>query len=115
MKFSLAALCVSPILGLCACSSQVSTAKFCTDVNSASVQFAALQSQATPPLVQGAAKAMAHLAHEAPSPIKSAVDVEATAYQKWAMTGSNGPLTGNAFSAADDQLSTWLHLNCKGH
>lgn len=114
MKSSLAALCLTPILGLCACSSQVSTAKFCADVNSASVQFAALQSQATPSLVHGAAKSMAHLAEEAPSPIKSAVQVEAAAYQKWAKTGSNVPLTGNAFSAADDQLSTWLQLNCKG-
>lgn len=115
MRISLAALCVTPILGLCACSSHASRAAFCSDVNSASVQFAALQSQATPPLVRGAAKAMAHLADEAPSQVKSAVEVEATAYQEWAKTGSNAPLTGNAFSAADDQLSTWLHLNCKGH
>ena len=115
MRFSLAALCVTAMLTLCACSSHASPSAFCSDVNSASVQFAALQSQATPPLIQGAAKAMAHLADEAPSQIKSAVEVEATAYQEWAKTGSNAPLTGNAFSAADDQLSTWLHLNCKGH
>ncbi len=115
MRYPLAALCVTPLLALCACSSHASRAAFCTDVNAASVQFAALQSQATPPLIQGAAKAMAHLADEAPSQIKPAVEVEATAYQAWAKTGSNAPLTQNAFTAADDQLSTWLHLNCKRH
>jgi hypothetical protein len=115
MRFPLAALCVTPLLVLCACSSQVSTSTFCTDVNAASVKFAALQSQATPPLVQGAADAMAHLANEAPSQIRHAVQVEATAYKEWVKTGSNAPLTQNSFSAADDQLSTWLHLNCKGH
>jgi hypothetical protein len=47
MRYALAALYVTPLLALCACSSHVSRAAFCTDV--------------------------------------------------------------------DDQLSTWLHLNCKGH
>lgn len=115
MRFPLASLIVTSTLALCACSSQVSRSAFCTDVNAASVKFAALQSEATPPLIQGAAKAMAHLAHEAPSQIRPAVRVEAAAYRQWAKTGSNAPLTQNSFTAADDQLSTWLHLNCKGH
>ena len=115
MRYPLTALCAAPLLALCGCSSHASPAAFCTDVNAASVKFAALQSQATPPLIQGAAKAMAHLADEAPSQIKPAVEVEATAYKTWAKTGSNAPLTQNAFTAADDQLSAWLHLNCKGH
>ena len=115
MRFSLVALCAAPLLSLGACSSHASRAAFCTDVDAASVQFAALQSQATPPLVQGAAKAMAHLADEAPAQIQPAVAVEATAYKEWAKTGSNTPLTQDSFTAADNQLSTWLHLNCKGH
>lgn len=115
MRRSIFTLCIIPILGLCGCSSHASTADFCTDVNAASVKFAALQSQATPPLIQGAANSMAHLADEAPSQIKSAVEVEAKAYKAWAKTGSNAPLTEDSFTAADNQLSTWLHLNCKGH
>jgi hypothetical protein len=115
MRFPIAGLIVIPLLALCACSTQVSPSAFCTDVNAASVQFAGLQDQATKPMIQGAAKAMAHLADEAPSQIRSAVKVEAAAYREWAKTGSNAPMTQNSFTAADDQLSTWLHLNCKGH
>ncbi len=115
MRFPLAGLIVTAMLALCACSTHVSRSAFCSDVNAASVKFAALQSETTPPLIQGAAKAMAHLADEAPSQIQSAVKVEATAYEEWAKTGSNAPLTQNSFTAADDQLNTWLHLNCKGH
>lgn len=115
MRFPLAALCLTPMLALCACSSQVSTAAFCKDVNAASVKFAAIQDQATKPMVQGAAQAMARLAAEAPSQIRPAMKTEAAAYKQWAKTGSNAPLTRNSFTMADDQLSTWLHLNCKGH
>lgn len=115
MRFPLVALCLSPMLALCACSSHVSPAAFCADVNAASVKFAGIRDQATKPMVQGAARAMARLADEAPSQIRPAMKVEATAYKEWAKTGSNAPLTRHSFSVADDQLSTWLHLNCKGH
>lgn len=115
MRFPLAVLCVAPMLALGACSSHASRAAFCADVDAASVQFAGLQDQATRPMIQKAAQAMAHLASEAPSGIRPAMKAEATAYKEWAETGSNAPMTQTSFTVADDQLSTWLHLNCKGH
>lgn len=116
MRFPLAGLFVLPMLSLCACSPHTaSTAAFCADVNAASVQFAGLQDAATKPMIQGAAQAMARLADEAPSQIKPAMKAEAAAYKKWAKTGSNAALTQNSFTVADDQLSTWLLINCKHH
>ena len=114
MRLPLIALGLTSMLVLGACSAQVSTAHFCRDVNADSVKFAALQDQPTPALVKGAAQAMARLAAEAPSQIRPAMKTEAAAYHAWAKTGSNAPLTQSTFSAADDQLSAWLRLNCKG-
>ena len=117
MRIILTAALAAGMLTLSACSTHASsTAAFCAAVNKGSVEFAGLQDDpSNGQLVGKAARAMQHLADIAPSDIKSAMQAEASGYSEWAKTGNNAALTQNAFTVADDQLSTWLHLNCKHH
>jgi hypothetical protein len=100
-------------LSLCACSRGDSRASFCAAIKKMGVQYAGLQDNPTPALIKSAAASAQRLVGIAPAEIKSAVKTEADSYNQWAKTGNPSALEGNKFSAADDQINTYVSEYCK--
>ncbi|HEY3955565.1 MAG TPA: hypothetical protein VGM53_19505 [Streptosporangiaceae bacterium] len=91
-----------------------SAADFCSQIQTMSVKFAALQDNPTKSLVAQAASAAQGLAGSDPSAISSAVKTQANAIAAWAKTGvpPNALGTGS-YGTANDQINAWTSANCK--
>jgi hypothetical protein len=91
-----------------------SAADFCSQIQTTSVKFAALQDNPTKSLIAQAASAAQGLAGSAPSAISGAVKIQANAIAAWAKTGvpPNALGTGS-YGTANDQINAWTSANCK--